>query len=109
MADDTKIGGFPSYMKSISPPRSPPGSHHIGIGLGLQMRSNTKMLVNEAGNTFSLDFEPRIIADSVDAVCQLAIAGLGLATPPAWLVADDIQQGRLIEPLPNWAAESLPV
>ena len=45
----------------------------------------------------------------MDAVCQLAIAGLGLATPPAFLVAEDIHQGYLVEPLPEWQAESIPV
>ena len=45
----------------------------------------------------------------MDAVCQLAIAGLGLATPPAFLVAEDIHQGYLVEPLPGWQAESIPV
>ncbi len=73
------------------------------------MRPNTKTLINQKGKTYFIDFEPRIIADSMDAVCQLAIAGLGLATPPTFLVAEDIHQGYLVEPLPEWQAESLPV
>lgn len=77
--------------------------------IGLKMRPNTKELINQSGKTFLIDFEPRIIADSVDAVCQLAIAGLGLATPPSFLVAEDISQGYLVEPLPDWHVESLPV
>lgn len=52
---------------------------------------------------------PRIIADSVDAVCQLAIAGLGLATPPSFLVEEDLRQGLLVEPLSAWGIESLGV
>lgn len=73
------------------------------------MRSNTKTLINQKGKTCLIDFEPRIVVDSMDAVCQLAIAGLGLATPPEFLVEKDIQQGYLIEPLPEWQAESIPV
>ena len=61
------------------------------------------------GNTYLINFESRVIVGSMDAVCQLAIAGLGLATPPAFLVAEDIHQGSLVKPLPEWQAESLPV
>lgn len=77
--------------------------------IGFNVRPNTKMLINEKRKTFLIDFEPRVIVDSMDAVCQLAIAGLGLATPPAFLVAEDIRQGYLVEPLPGWQAESIPV
>ena len=77
--------------------------------IGLKMRSNTKTLINQNGQSCSINFEPRIIVDSMDAVCQLAIAGLGLATPPAFLVVEDINQGYLVEPLPEWQVESIPV
>ncbi len=76
--------------------------------IGLKMRPNTKTL-KQKGKTCLINFEPRIIVDSMDAVCQLAIAGLGLATPPEFLVADAIHQGYLVEPLPDWQAESIPV
>lgn len=77
--------------------------------IGLKMRPNTKILINQKGKTCAIDFEPGIIVDSMDAVCQLAIAGLGIATPPEFLVAEDIKQGNLVEPLPEWQAEPIPV
>lgn len=77
--------------------------------IGLKMRPNNKKLVNSKNKTYIINFEARIIVDSMDAVCQLAIAGLGLATPPAFLVSEDIQRGYLVEPLPEWQPESLPV
>jgi DNA-binding transcriptional LysR family regulator len=73
------------------------------------MRSNTKTLVNQNGKTCTIHFEPRVTVDSIDAVCELALVGLGLATPPAFLVEEDLQRGHLVEPLPQWRAESLPV
>lgn len=77
--------------------------------IGFKVRPHTKKLIHQSGKKFLIDFEPRIIVDSMDAVCQLAIAGLGLATPPAFLVAENIQQGSLVEPLPKWQPESIPV
>ncbi len=103
-----KLVVSPDFMINHETPHSPKDLIQWDW-IGLKMRANTKTLINQSGKTFSIDFEPRIIADSVDAVCQLAIAGLGLATPPSFLVAEDISQGRLVEPLPDWHAEPLPV
>ncbi|MGO8241984.1 LysR substrate-binding domain-containing protein, partial [Rhizobium ruizarguesonis] len=63
--------------------------------IGLKMRPNHKTLINKAGKAVEIAFEPKIIVDSVDAVSQLAIAGLGLATPPAFLVEEELHKGLL--------------
>jgi len=103
-----KVVVSPTLMNEYKSPRLPQELLEWDW-IGLKMRPNTKTLVNQQGKTFLINFEPRIIVDSMDAVCQLAIAGLGLATPPAFFVEEDIQRGRLVEPLPEWQAESLPV
>lgn len=98
----------PSYMKNREAPRKP--QDLMGWDwIGLRMRPDQKTLVNQARKKILINFQPRIIVDSVDAVCQLAIAGLGLATPPSFLVEENIRQGHLVEPLPAWGIESLPV
>jgi len=61
------------------------------------------------GRTADVDYEARIEADSVEAMYQMARHGLGLATPPDFLVADDIAAGRLIELLPDWHLPAMPV
>jgi DNA-binding transcriptional LysR family regulator len=75
--------------------------------IGLRMRPNHRTLTNAQGEARQISFEPRVVVNSLDAVCQLAIAGLGLATPPAFLVEDDIRRGRLVEPLSEWSISSL--
>lgn len=77
--------------------------------IGLKMRPNTKIFISQNDKTCLINFEPKIIVDSIDATHQLAIAGLGLATPPTFLVAQDIHHGYLIELIPEWQVESLPV
>lgn len=103
-----KLVVAPTLMKEHKSPRRPEDLHKWGW-IGLKMRPNTKKLIDQKGKTHLINFEPRIIVDSMDAVCQLAIAGLGLATPPDFLVAEDINRGYLVELLPQWQAESLPV
>jgi len=75
--------------------------------IGLRMRPNHRTLSNANGETRQISFEPRVVVNSLDAVCQLAVAGLGLATPPSFLVEEDLQLGRLVEPLPGWHISSL--
>lgn len=77
--------------------------------IGLQMRANHKTLINKAGKNVQIHFQPRIIVDSVETVSTLAIAGLGLATPPSFLVENEIKKGLLVELVPLWGVESLGV
>lgn len=77
--------------------------------IGLKMMRNSKTLSAADGQQSQLDFTPRITVDSVDAVCQLALDGLGLATPPLFLVERDMAEGRLVDPLPGWQVEPLSV
>jgi DNA-binding transcriptional LysR family regulator len=41
--------------------------------------------------------------------CSRPRAGLGAAVVSAWLVAEDLAQGRLVQLLPDWQAPALPV
>jgi len=75
--------------------------------IGLSMRPDFKILRNAAGTSCKLEYQPRISVDSIDAVCQLALAGLGLATPPAFMVEQELAAGHLVEPLPGWQVEAL--
>jgi DNA-binding transcriptional LysR family regulator len=77
--------------------------------IGLQMRPHHRELVNASGQICRVDFKPRVVVNSVEALGQMAIEGLGLAVPPAFLIEDDIAAGRLCEILPDWRVPSLGV
>ncbi len=77
--------------------------------IGLKMRKDRKTFVHKRATTVSIDILPKVVVDSVDAASQLAIAGVGLATPPTFLVEAAIAEGSLIELLPNYRVPSLPV
>lgn len=98
----------PSFIEKNQPIKKP--QDLIGLDwIGLKMRANTKKLVSTGGKNVTIDFEPRIVVDSIEAVCQLAIAGLGLATPPTFLIEEDILHKRLVKPLHSWTPEPIPV
>jgi DNA-binding transcriptional LysR family regulator len=50
-----------------------------------------------------------VSVDSVEAMTQLCLHGLGLATPPDYLVSNAITNGELIEVLPEWQVELIPI
>ncbi|QIY78245.1 LysR family transcriptional regulator [Chromobacterium violaceum] len=77
--------------------------------LGIRMRAKRKTLIDTAGRRHDFAIQPRITANSVDAACQLAIAGCGLATPPAFLVENELAAGQLRVVLPDCQVEALGV
>jgi len=77
--------------------------------IGVQMRPDYKLLRHADGETCKLGYTPRIVVNSIEAFTQMALHGLGLATPPAFLVEEALASGALVEPLPEWTVESLGV
>ena len=77
--------------------------------IAIKMRPNHKLLTNSVGERVQVDYQPRITLDSMEAVCQLTLAGLGLSSPPTFMVVKHITEGQLTEILPNWRIESLGV
>lgn len=77
--------------------------------IDLQMLPPHRVLKNKHGKKIKVNFTPKIVVDSVDAACQLAIAGAGIASPPAFLAENELRMGTLIEVLPEWQLEPLGV
>ncbi|MEJ6401521.1 LysR family transcriptional regulator [Yoonia sp. 2307UL14-13] len=50
-----------------------------------------------------------ITTDNIFLAQQAALSGIGFAVMPKWLVADALAAGALIDVLPHWRAESLPL
>ncbi|HCA64460.1 MAG TPA: LysR family transcriptional regulator, partial [Pseudomonas sp.] len=53
--------------------------------------------------------QPRMSTDSLYALRSAALAGLGACVSSAWVVAQDIEEGRLVQLVPQWRAAPLPV
>ncbi|HDS0951438.1 TPA: LysR family transcriptional regulator [Stenotrophomonas maltophilia] len=69
-----------------------------------------RLLLHDAqGHAHTLSINPRLLSDNLFVVQRAAVAGLGAAVVSAWLVADDLAAGRLVQLLPEWQAPPLPV
>jgi DNA-binding transcriptional LysR family regulator len=79
------------------------------IALSIFYRDEVVLARNAEAGTCTLPITPRLSTDSIYAARQAALAGFGVALLSAWMVADDLAEGRLLHLLPEWHAPSLPV
>ncbi|RYF52912.1 MAG: LysR family transcriptional regulator [Comamonadaceae bacterium] len=61
------------------------------------------------GQQERVTIRPVVSTDSLYALRSAAVLGLGACVGSAWLLADDIEQGRLVQVAPQWQAAPLPV
>lgn len=61
-----------------------------------------RQLINQAGEMPSIQPNIAIEVDSVAALCQMAKAGIGIASVPRFLVKSELNDGRLIALSPDW-------
>lgn len=71
--------------------------------------SLTLPLVDRAGQRRVLHLQPRISSNNQLSMQQMCVAGLGLARLARVDVHDDLQAGRLVPVLPQWAPPALDV
>jgi DNA-binding transcriptional LysR family regulator len=58
------------------------------------------------GATSIIRHRPRFITEDMVALRLAALRGVGVCQFPAFVVADDIKAGRLIDPLPEWSPKA---
>ncbi len=64
-------------------------------------------LIAEQGVRIGL--QPRLLTDNLFVLHQAVREGLGVAVGSAWLMAQDLRDGRLVQLVPGWEAPPLPV
>ena len=79
--------------------------------LSLRPYYRTEVALNaiDDGREARFAIAPRMSTDSLYALRTAAVTGVGAAIASAWLVADDLAQGRLAHIAPHWRAAPLPV
>lgn len=101
-----KLVAAPSLVARYKKPR-----HPLDLcdwrWIGLTMREHHRVVHHPRLGMAKIDFQPDLVVDNIDAMCQLAMQGIGLATPPTFLVDQALRDGDLIELLPRWQAESV--
>ena len=67
------------------------------------------VLNSEQGEMQRIDIRPQLLTDSLYALRNSVLAGMGVGIASSWAVKEDIEQGRLRHLCPDWHAAPLPV
>jgi len=76
--------------------------------IALEMMPHFRTLVDKKNNTKKIKGIGNTSVDSVVALTQLCICGLGLATPPTAMIEEELKNGTLVEVLPVWSVAPIP-
>ena len=100
----------PALVAHLPPVRSPEDLARLPwLALRPYYRTELALTAIDDGREARVPIAPRMSTDSLYALRTAAVTGVGAAIASAWLVADDLAQGRLVHVAPRWRAAPLPV
>lgn len=79
------------------------------LALQTYYRNEVALTRKTDGVTRRFAIRPRLSTDSLYALRNAILAGLGAGIVSAWMVNGDLEQGRLLHLAPDWEAPRLPV
>jgi len=98
----------PEYLRQQLPP-SEPQQLNRWQWIKLAMLPDSRTLIGPDNTQVDCAFSPHTVVNTVELMTQFCIHGLGLATPPDFLVEQALKAGELVEPLPGWRVSPIPV
>ncbi|SEK98181.1 transcriptional regulator, LysR family [Pseudoxanthomonas sp. GM95] len=72
-------------------------------------RDEVSLRHRDDGRMLQFPIQPRLSTDSLYALRNAALLGLGACITSSWVVAQDVAEGRLLHLAPDWRATPLPV
>jgi DNA-binding transcriptional LysR family regulator len=104
------VAAAPSVLGGAVTPTHPSALTGLPwLALRTYYRDEVTLVPAGGGAAFSFDIRPRLATDSLYALRSAALLGLGACVASAWVLADDLAQGRLLHLVPDWQAAPLPV
>lgn len=103
---ETGLFASPDYIARHGRPQAPADlAGHQALCLGARSRRIAWQL---RGQAEPIELSPRLVSNHASVIREAALAGLGIAFLPAFVVTEDVRAGRLhrlldgFEPKPNW-------
>ena len=100
----------PMLFAGRSLPRRPQDLEALPwLSLRTYYRNDIRLTRLDGSERARVAFQPRFSTDSLYALRSAVRKGLGVAVGSSWLFADDIASGEIVQLLPKWQAEPLPM
>lgn len=104
------VVGAPQLLAGAPPPQDAQELAALPwLALQTFYRDEIALRHRASGRLARIALRPRMSTDSLYALRSAALQGLGVCAGSAWLLEDDIAQGRLLHLAPQWEAAPLPV
>ncbi|QIM51516.1 LysR family transcriptional regulator [Hydrogenophaga crocea] len=102
--------GSPALLGGRPVPRTPEALRALPwLALQTFYRDDVVLSPVGGGAAQTIAIRPRLSTDSLYALRSAALEGLGAAVVSAWMVSEELRDGRLLHLAPGWAATPLPV
>jgi DNA-binding transcriptional LysR family regulator len=100
------LAASPGYLAAMGAPQSPDdlGEHRL-LHYSNLATGNSWRLRSAGGEERQVRVGGRLTANNGDSLMSAAVAGLGIAMLPSFIVGEAIERGRLIEVLPDRAPD----
>jgi len=111
LCDDPRVVcASPDYIARRGAPAGPADlAEHPAIGYLNLQAAQVWQFVDGAGAALAVPMKSRIAANNGEAICDMAIAGLGLALLPMFIVHEALADGRLVPLLPALTPLPIPI
>ncbi len=104
------LAAAPAYLARFGRPADTAGlTGHRGIDYAGPGHSQCWSLTDPQGRLHTVHLTARARLDDLQAVADAAIAGVGIAWLPDWLLARYVQSGQLLRVLPDHHAAPMPI
>lgn len=104
------VAAAPAVLGEAAPPVHPAELGRLPwLALRTYYRDTIALSHSSSGERIDLAIRPRMSTNSLYALRNAALLGLGVCVASAWLVAEDLAEGRLMHLAPSWQADPLPV
>lgn len=103
------LAASPDYLASTPPIHRPEDlAAHDCLAFG-RMKSAQTWRFTQGRKTREVSVSGTLTADQGDTLVEYAAAGTGVVLMPQWVMADQLQTGKLVPVLPDWAPPSIPL
>lgn len=100
-----RLFASPRYVEEVGEPATPEDlKRHSGLCLGWRTDIGQWKLHSNDEESQAIQFIPRLSSDDMVTLKEACAAGLGVVSLPAYICANDVKIGRLLEILPGWAS-----
>ncbi|MEP3247610.1 MAG: LysR family transcriptional regulator [Sneathiella sp.] len=98
----------PEFLSNAGPLNTPSDLEQL-CWIRFNKMEERRRMAHGSGEKRSIGQGGNVVLNNIEAMIDMAVLGVGLASPPTHSVQNHLKSGRLIEVLPDWKMEPLPV